>query len=83
MSAPAEQLHVCIPEYALGYAYCEDMAQLPNSNSRQKVRAGSDCMCAYRIMSWVYILRGHGATFKFKLKAKRSRGYAKHAESIT
>ena len=36
---------------ALGYAYCEDMAQLPNSNSRQKVRAGSNCMCAYRIMS--------------------------------
>ena len=51
MSAPAEQLHVCIPEYALGYAYCEDMAQLSNSNSRQKVRAGSNCMCAYRIMS--------------------------------
>ena len=46
MSAPAEQLHVCIPEYALGYAYCEDMAQLSNSNSRQKVRAGSNCMCA-------------------------------------
>ena len=29
---------------------------------------------------WVHILRGHGATFKFKLKAKSSRGYAKHAE---
>ena len=52
MSAPAKQLHVCIPEYVLGYAYCEDMAQLSNSNSRQKVRAGSNCMCAYRIMSW-------------------------------
>ena len=52
MSAPAEQLHVCIPEYALGYAYCEDMAPLSNSNSRQKIRAGSNCMCAYRSMSW-------------------------------
>ena len=30
----------------------------------------------------VYILRGHGATFKFKLKAKSSRGYAKHAEPV-
>ena len=32
MSAPAEHLHVCIP----GYAYCEDMVPLSNSNSRQK-----------------------------------------------
>ena len=32
MSAPAEQLHVCIT----GYAYGEDMVPLSNSNSRQK-----------------------------------------------
>ena len=40
MSAPAEQLHVCIPEYVLGYAYCEDMAQLSKFNLKAKSSRG-------------------------------------------